>query len=245
LGIGCSYFVGWFPKNIRMRHWPDIFLNELPMTMKTDNDGVTTVLLWNRSKSTVLPLFFLSGISALIYQVVWQRALFAMTGTDLESTTIIVTLFMFGLGAGAVAGGQIADRLPRWRIAAFALGELVVGVYGLLSLHLIALAAGIDVGAGAAATFLKAAATLLLPTVLMGATLPILIAYFYEKNRNIGVSTGMLYTSNTLGAAVGAGSTGFFLFGQLGLSGSVETAAIINFIVAISALLLFAREKAA
>ena len=66
-----------------------------------------------RIRAGLVPLFFLSGIAALVYQVCWQRMLFVAFGVDIESVTIIVSTFMFGLGARALLGGELADRYPR------------------------------------------------------------------------------------------------------------------------------------
>jgi hypothetical protein len=57
-------------------------------------------------------LFLISGFAALIYQIVWQRTLFAAFGVNIESTTIIVCLFMFGLGLGSFVGGHPSDKFP-------------------------------------------------------------------------------------------------------------------------------------
>ena len=66
-------------------------------------------------------LFFGSGFAALVYQVVWQRLLVIFSGSDIQSTTIIVAAFMAGLGCGSVVGGRIADRLsPAAGLSAFA-----------------------------------------------------------------------------------------------------------------------------
>ena len=190
----------------------------------------------------LLLLFFASGFSALVYQVCWQRALFTLTGTDLESTTIIVVLFMLGLGGGALAGGQIADRLPGRRLQFFAATECVIGLYGLCSLGIISFLGDMPLGAGLAPVFFKAAIALLPPTLLMGTTLPILVAHLYETERNIGVSIGKLYTTNTFGAAMGAASTGFLLFSIFGLSGSVTLAAAVNIAISLIAWMCLSRR---
>ena len=79
------------------------------------------------------PLFFVSGVAALVYQVCWQRLLFAAFGVDIDSVTIIVSVFMLGLGLGALVGGDLADRRPGWALRFFALAELGIGVFGLFS----------------------------------------------------------------------------------------------------------------
>src|SRR5438477_9733316 len=69
-------------------------------------------------------LFFGSGFPALIYQIAWQRALFSIYGVNVESVTIVVSAFMFGLGAGSLIGGALSrnGRLPLLRL--FAIAEL-------------------------------------------------------------------------------------------------------------------------
>src|SRR5579875_2555012 len=81
-------------------------------------------------------LFFASGFPALLYQIVWQRALFTIYGVNIESVTVIVTVFMLGLGLGSLAGGRLSllPRLPALR--AFGAIEFSVGLFGLASLHL-------------------------------------------------------------------------------------------------------------
>src|ERR1700686_2855518 len=78
-------------------------------------------------------LFLVSGAAALIYQICWQRLLFETFGVDIESVTIIVSTFMLGLGLGALAGGEAADRYPNQVLALFALIELATAVFGFLS----------------------------------------------------------------------------------------------------------------
>jgi len=78
----------------------------------------------------VYALFFISGFPALIYQIVWQRALFTIYGVNIESVTIVVSAFMLGLGLGSVAGGMVS-RIPRLPVlAAFGLIELCVQTIG-------------------------------------------------------------------------------------------------------------------
>ena len=82
-------------------------------------------------------LFMISGTAALIYQICWQRLLFEGFGVDIESVTIVVSTFMLGLGLGALAGGEIADRFPDRVIPMFAMIELATGAFGVCSPYLI------------------------------------------------------------------------------------------------------------
>ena len=183
--------------------------------------------------------FFLSGVAALIYQVCWQRLLFSAFGVDIESITIIVSTFMLGLGVGALVGGQLADRFPERIIALFALAEFGIGLFGLLSPTLIREVGRLTIQAPlpviAAANFLL----LLIPTVLMGATLPMLVAFLVRTIGNVGVSIGGLYFINTAGAAIGALAVGFLLLYYFDLDTTIYGAAGVNLLVSAGVLLLF------
>src|SRR3954466_12052272 len=79
-------------------------------------------------------LFFFSGFPALIYQLVWQRALFRIFGVNVESVTIVVTAFMLGLGLGSLAGGLLSKRRGIALLPLLAGIEVMTGVFGLGSL---------------------------------------------------------------------------------------------------------------
>ena len=135
------------------------------------------------------------------------------------------------LGVGALAGGQLSDRFPQRALAMFALFELAIALFGICSPSLIravgALAVRAPLPVIAAVNFLL----LLIPTTLMGATLPILVAHVVRLYRNIGVSIGLLYFANTLGAALGAAVTGMLVLFYLGLSATIYLAAALNLCV--------------
>src|SRR5207248_227653 len=82
-------------------------------------------------------LFLVSGFAALLYQIAWQRELFGWFGVDLDSVSAIVSIFMLGLGLGAILGGLLADRFERRRILVFSIIEFTIGAFGLFSLDLI------------------------------------------------------------------------------------------------------------
>jgi spermidine synthase len=94
-------------------------------------------------------LFFLSGVPALLYQIVWQRALFTIYGVNIESVTIIVTVFMLGLGLGSLAGGWLSKRLSVPLLRLFAAIEAGIAVFGCVSMQLFRSVASLTVGAGA------------------------------------------------------------------------------------------------
>jgi len=188
-------------------------------------DKVTTSI-W------ISPLFFWSGVSALVYQLCWQRILFASFGIDIESVTIIVSTFMLGLGIGAIVGGLLADRWPRRVLFLFAASEAGIGIFGLFSVALIRALGDTLVNSPTAIVATVNFLVLLIPTSMMGATLPMLVAYVAERNANVGFSIGGLYFANTLGAAMGCYMIGFVWLVHFDLPSAVHAAAIINLAVA-------------
>ena len=172
--------------------------------------------------------FFLSGFAALVYQVAWQRLLFVVVGVDIESVTIVVSTFMFGLGVGALLGGILADRFPRRILLAFCLFEAAIAAYGLISAELLVWSGHLFSRLDHPAAALLSFALLLLPTLCMGATLPMLIANAFRSSGNVGVSTGTLYSINTLGAALGAIAVGFLLLYWFDLRHTIAIAAGMN-----------------
>ena len=176
--------------------------------------------------------FFLSGAAALIYQVVWQRMLFVVLGVDIESVTIVVSTFMLGLGLGAALGGTVADRFPDRILLAFCLFEIGIALFGIFSVDLILATEGTAAGLGRGAAAVLSFGLLLFPTLLMGATLPMLVAHAFRSSQNIGVSTGSLYSLNTLGAATGALAVDFLLLYWFDLRQSAWIAACLNALAA-------------
>lgn len=190
----------------------------------------------------VYAVFLVSGFAALIYQVVWQRSLFAIYGVNIESVTVVVTAFMVGLGLGSFAGGMLSENPDRRLLVWFGGIELSIGAFGLLSLQLFHLVGAWTAGAGGAETFALTFALVLLPTALMGSTLPLLVAHTVKQSGNVGRSVGMLYFTNTLGSALAAFATAMLLLGKLGQAGTVAFAAALNVLVG-AAVLILARRK--
>ena len=183
----------------------------------------------------MIVLFFLSGISALIYQVVWQRSLFAIYGINVESVTIVVSAFMLGLGLGSIAGGYIS-RLKLPLMAVFGAVELGTALYGIFSLSIFHRVALYTSGASTEKAGCLAFALVAIPTLLMGSTLPILVTYAVTQVPNMGRCTGLLYCVNTLGSATACFLTGMFLMRLQGQAGSIRLAALINAIIGLCAL---------
>ena len=187
-------------------------------------------------------LFFVSGCSALIYQIIWQRMLFTMFGVDLESITIVVSVFMFGLGIGGLCGGYIADVLSQRLLALYTLIELAIAAFGFCSGSLLEYLGNTMISYSEVTTAAVSFLVLGFPTILMGATFPILVKYVDTFNQHIGRSVGSLYVANTLGGAAGAFFSGFVLLYIFDLVGAVDYAACLNLTIAISAFILFRKK---
>ena len=188
---------------------------------------------------TIRIVFFMSGFAALIYQIAWQRMLFTAFGVDLESITIIISVFMAGLGVGAYYGGRVADRFPKHIILFFALTEIGIGSFGLMSPFLIEIVKELFLHSNTVIVAFSNFILLLFPTFLMGSTLPLLTQYLNQHIDNTGTNIGGLYFTNTLGAAFACVITGFVLFDYFTLSQVVYIAGMTNYIVAVVVFLKF------
>lgn len=177
-------------------------------------------------------LFFLSGFAALVYQVAWQRMLVAFAGGDVLAITLIVTVFMAGLGCGSLAGGVVADRCgPRRSLMLFGVVEAGIAVFGLLSKPLLHDVLYLRLGGIADSRVLTTVVLmliLLIPTSLMGMSLPLLARSLVRQLPDAAVKTGLLYGVNTLGAAAGALLTAWMLLPLYGIEGGIRGAVLIN-----------------
>jgi len=176
--------------------------------------------------------FFFSGTAALVYQVSWQRILILQTGVGVASVSLIVASFMAGLGLGSFLGGRVSLRLStasaaRWFVSI----EVAIAVFGAASIALFHDLLSLRLGwifsepiRGA----LVQALTLLLPTTLMGMSLPILVRAVVRTAEGAARDVGALYGINMLGAAAGAWLTPWMMIPSYGLDGSVWRAACLN-----------------
>jgi spermidine synthase len=190
-------------------------------------------LLWDKSPAKkenflLSALFLGSGMPALIYQVVWQRTLFAIYGVNAESVASVVSAFMLGLGLGSLLGGWLSARFPNQALMFFGISELGVALFGLNSLRIFHWAATISAGARLASVILFSTAVLLVPTLLMGATLPLLVEHFVARSGRVGISVSRLYFANTLGSAISCFLCAAYILRNFGQSGSVTLGACLN-----------------
>jgi spermidine synthase len=188
------------------------------------------------STAIVLAMFAASGASALIYEVAWMRQLADLLGSTSSAAAAVLATFMGGLAIGSLAIGRIVDRVRR-PLVVFALLEAAVAAAALvlpmafdaavpLYRWLYALS-GEQGTTLAVSQFIISSVLLLVPTVLMGGTLPALVRATVSSG-SVGRGTARLYAVNTLGATIGAVVAGFYLIPSVGLRMTIALAAALN-----------------
>ena len=199
--------------------------------------------------------FFLSGASGLVFELLWTRMLSLVFGSTTLAISTVLTAFMGGLGLGSWLAGRRADKLKH-PVIAYALAEAGIGAWALLVPWVVAhydllnrwlwTAFGDNYGALSLLRFVASAALLLLPTTLMGATLPILARVVLTSPgalRKVGSNLGTLYALNLFGAFVGSFVAGFILLPGVGLATTNRIAASVNLLLAVGIFALFRFES--
>lgn len=191
-------------------------------------------------------LFFLSGAIGLGYEIVWIKILTLHFGNSAWSVSAVVGAFMLGLGLGSWQAERLSffSRRP---LRVYAYLEIGIALFGLVSIPVFE---NIDHLLGAVYHVLEnhfivfilfrlvvAFAVLIIPTFLMGASLPVLVKFFLRM-KGITQTVGFLYGINTLGAAVGTFLTGFFLLPALGARSSLLVLAAIGVLIGMAAIAL-------
>jgi spermidine synthase len=192
----------------------------------------------------ILGCFFLSGMAGLVYEVVWTRKLTLIFGTTLYSVSAVIAIFMGGLALGSLIFGRLADRMKR-PLLLYAVLEVSIGVYAALTPVIIGLIEGLQIAlwqrypVGVLSlswvNILLVTAALILPTTLMGGTLPVMTTYFVRHRETIGRHVARLYSLNTLGGAAGSLIAGYILIATFGMNGTIYGAALINLAVGVTA----------
>lgn len=194
-------------------------------------------------QKALLVLFFFSGVSSLVYQVVWARMLTVVFGTTLLATSTVLSAFMAGLALGSYVLGRRIDRC-KYPLRVFAALEVGIGLFALL---FPSMSANLGTAYGALvglqgnfylfslARFGLCFALLLIPTALMGGTLPVAAKFAVRRLGRVGGRVGQLYAVNTLGAVGGVLAATFGLMEGLGLRGTTQAIAAVNFSVAVAA----------
>lgn len=193
-------------------------------------------------RNLIFVFFFFSGFTSLVFEVVWERELAQVFGTTSLALATLLTAFMSGLALGSRIGGRYADRLKS-PLVVYGLLEGAIGLYAfaipflldlLPSLYRVIFDAFLeDFIIFSLLRFLAVFVILVVPTTMMGATLPILSEWIAKRSRQHQGRIGLLYAVNTLGACTGCLLAGFVVLPNLGLSTTNVIFAISNLILCV------------
>jgi spermidine synthase len=200
--------------------------------------------------SSLLPflvfLLLLSGFCGLVYQVLWLRLLALTFGVTVYAAAAVLASFMGGLALGSLVAGRLVDR-TRHPLRLFGIIEILIGlcaaasplVLGGLQSLMIAAAPSLpdSVAVDTVIRVAMSALVLLIPTTLMGATMPVVIKSSLTRSSALGPRVGALYAANTTGAIVGTLVAGFYLIPRIGLTRAFLLAAGVNITVGVVALI--------
>jgi spermidine synthase len=206
----------------------------------------------SQKKAGLYILFFATGVSGLIYQVVWGRMFGLVFGNTVFASSTVLGTYFAGLALGGyLAGRFVADRSDGLRI--YGILQLGIGLFGALMPLIIRSIAAIygwiyrgfepSFSTLTAIRLLFSFIALIVPCLLIGATLPVMSKYLTDIQRSGRGTIAKLYGINTLGAVIGAFSSGFLLIGRLGILLTSFSAAAINLDTADSSLQRFPYQQ--
>ena len=199
-------------------------------------------------KPIVWLIFIFSGASGLIYQVIWMRQLTLIFGSTVFATSTVLTAFMGGLALGSYYFGKKIDESTQSPLRIYALLEAGIGAFCLVWPLILTVLGALYVLIHRNITsefytlslirFVLTFGVLLIPSTLMGGTLPVLTRFFVKRLEQLGTNIGILYALNTFGAVIGTVAAGFFLIEALGIRWTLGVGIAINFVVAAIAIVL-------
>ena len=195
-------------------------------------------------------LFFLSGLSALIYESAWSQQLSLIFGSTELAIAAVLASYMAGLALGAKLISLIINRIDK-PIKTYAIIEIFIAITA-LSIPLLLEMVSSLYSLVYTTSHMTSSSTqhaimyvfgsfvvLLIPTSLMGATLPLLAKFLVRSKDNLGNKIGLLYSVNTLGACLGALLSAFVLLPSLGLGQTIYVAVAINAVIFIVGIYYF------
>jgi len=199
------------------------------------------------TKIIINAVFFASGVTALIYEITWMRIFSLILGSTTLAGTLILATFFSGFAIGAWLFGHFVDK-HSFALLTYSIMEIGLGIFGVLSISIFK---GIDLlflilyenlshydFFFVIVKFLILWICLLIPTILMGGTLPVMSKYLIRRLNTSGDLVGKLYAFNTFGAVFGTVLTAFFMIKALGISKTIMIAALINIILGLTIIVL-------
>ena len=203
----------------------------------------------------ILVCFFLSGFTGLVYEILWTRLLVKLIGGAPFAVSIILTVFMGGLGLGAYLASRFVDRAKGsgQLIRLYGILEMVIAGYCLVLPSLLVLVRPLfailynqlfgHFMLYSVLNFIGCCVLLAVPVMCMGATLPILCRFYVTSLAHTSTHTGRLYGLNTIGAALGAFACGFWMIDRMGTLGTLIAAVAINAVIGCVCVLIGVRAK--
>jgi spermidine synthase len=183
-------------------------------------------------KKLLLITFMISGMTALIYEIIWSRQLQLIFGSTIYAVSTILTTFFAGFALGSFLFRNIADKSKN-ALNILILLELGIGLYGLLTLILFNLLTPIYLALGSPLLqFTILFLIIIIPTTLFGATWPVMNKIFVDKEK-LGENIGFLYFFNSFGSFLGPFIAGFILIPLFGLRTTSLIASSLNILVGV------------
>lgn len=184
-------------------------------------------------RAGVIVCFATSGLTSLVLEVVWVRMLGTVFGNTVLASSTVLTAFMLGLAIGSRLLGKLADRIAQ-PLLLYALLEAAIALYALLFPTIMAAGSGFYIWFYHSCSpgywtlnftrLTLSLLTLLVPTLFMGGTLPVLTRYLGSRASQPGQQAGFLYSANTWGGMAGCALAGFIMLDKLGVRGTLYTA---------------------
>jgi spermidine synthase len=188
--------------------------------------------------------FLLSGATALIYEVIWVRLLALTFGNTVYAVGVVLTAFMSGLSLGSLLLGRFSDRKGVNLLKTYGYLELGIALFAVLSPELLDAVTSLYLSTYSSSApmwilsgqrYALSIAVLLIPTTLMGGTLPVLSRFFIRSEQELEKKVGSLYSLNTIGGVLGTFLVGFILIRFLGLNFTLRSTAVFNVLIGLAA----------
>ena len=187
--------------------------------------------------------FFVSGFVGLVYEICWIRKASLAFGSTTLAVSTVVAVFFGGLALGSYIFGRYSQKTLR-PLKLYALLEISLGVIVLLNPALFSWAENLyglfypsimhSFAFLSFIRFILMVSLILLPTILMGATLPLFCRQYVVNESRISLSVGLLYGLNTLGAAIGCIVCGFYLIPHIGLNKTIWLGGVLNILIGLT-----------